>query len=131
VNAVGASKYWNSTAIFITWDDWGGWFDHVKPVIYSSYEVGFRVPLIVVSPYAKKGYVSHVQHQQSSILHFIETNFGLGTLGYADARADNLADCFNYLQAPTPYAYIPTPGWSARDLAQSAGPSNIPPDDDF
>ena len=131
VNAVGASKYWNSTAIFITWDDWGGWFDHVKPVIYSSYEVGFRVPLIVVSPYARKGYVSHVQHQQSSILHYIETTFGLGTLGYADARADNLADCFNYMQSPTPYAYIPTPGWSARDLAQSAGPSNAPPDDDF
>ena len=71
------------------------------------------MPLIVVSPYAKKGYVSHVQHQQSSILHYIETTFGLGTLGYADARADNLADCFNYMQSPTPYAYIPTPGWSA------------------
>jgi len=131
VNAVGKSKYWNSTAIFITWDDWGGWYDHVKPIIYSSYEVGFRVPLIVVSPYAKRGYVSHVQHQQSSILHFIETNFGLPTLGYADARADNLADCFNYLQSPTPFAFIPTPGWSARDLAKSELPSNVPVDDDF
>ncbi|HEY1655833.1 MAG TPA: alkaline phosphatase family protein, partial [Candidatus Tumulicola sp.] len=50
VNAIGKSKYWNSTAIFITWDDWGGWFDHVKPPILNSYELGFRVPLIVVSP---------------------------------------------------------------------------------
>ena len=131
VNAVGKSKYWGSTAIFITWDDWGGWFDHVKPVIYNKYEVGFRVPLIVVSPYAKLAYVSHVQHEQASILHFIETNFGLGTLGYADERADNLADCFNFSQSPTPYAYIPTPGWTAADLAKAAGPSNVPPDDDF
>ena len=131
VNAVGKSKYWKSTAIFITWDDWGGWFDHVKPVIYNSYEVGFRVPLIVVSPYARRGYVSHVQHEQASILHFIESNFGLGTLGYADARADNLVDCFDYTQPLRPYAYIPTPGWSADDLAKVAGPSNVPPDDDF
>jgi len=84
-----------------------------------------------VSPYAKLKYVSHVQHQQSSILHFIETNFGLGTLGYADDRADNLADCFNFLQSPTPYAYIPTPGWTPEELAKAAGPSKVPPDDDF
>jgi len=131
VNAVGASKYWNTTAIFITWDDWGGWFDHVKPVIYNKYEVGFRVPLIVVSPYAKRGYVSHVQHQQSSILHFIEKNFGLATLGYADARADDLADCFNFKRPPTKFAFVPTPGWTAADLARAAAPSNVPADDDF
>lgn len=131
VNAVGKSKYWNNVAIFITWDDWGGWFDHVKPPMYNNYEIGFRVPLIVVSPYAKHGYVSHVQHQQSSILHFIETNFNLGTLGYADDRADNLADCFNFLGSPVPYVYIPAPGWTAKDLARWAEPSNVPPDDDF
>ncbi len=131
VNAVGRSKYWRNVAIFITWDDWGGWFDHVKPPIINSYELGFRVPLIVVSPYARLGYVSHVQHQQSSILHYIEDVFGLGTLGYQDAHADNLADCFNYLQSPTPYAYVPTPGWSAARLARSAGPSREPNDDDF
>ncbi|MBV8282927.1 MAG: hypothetical protein JO347_12820 [Candidatus Eremiobacteraeota bacterium] len=131
VNALGKSKYWGNTVIFITWDDWGGWFDHVKPVIYSSYEVGFRVPLIVISPYAKVGYVSHVQHEQSSILHFIESNFGLGTLGYADARADNLKDCFNFMQAPTKFVYIKTPGWNDDELAKAAGPSNVPPDDDF
>jgi phospholipase C len=131
VNAIGQSTYWNSTAIFITWDDWGGWFDHVKPVMYDRYEVGFRVPLIVVSPYAKKGYVSHVQHQQSSILHFIESTFTLGTLGHADLRADDLSDCFNFLQPPTPFTVVATPGWSAKTLARSAGPSNVPPDDDF
>jgi phospholipase C len=131
VNAVGQSKYWNTTAIFITWDDWGGWFDHVPPLMYNKYEGGFRVPLIVVSPYAKKAYVSHVQHQQSSILHYIESTFTLGTLGHADLRADDLSDCFNMLQKPTPYTVIATPGWTPKRLARSAGPSNVPPDDDF
>lgn len=131
VNAVGASKYWQDTAVFVTWDDWGGWFDHVKPVVYSSYEVGFRVPLIVVSPYAKPAYVSHVQHEQSSILKFVEKNWGLGSLGYADARADDLSDCFNYHQAPTKFVAIPT-GWRVADLVNllNRGP-RIPADDDF
>jgi phospholipase C len=58
VDQIGASPFWNSTAIIITWDDWGGWYDHVRPSsIYNSYEYGFRVPLIVVSPYARTGYV--------------------------------------------------------------------------
>ena len=67
VNAIGQSQYWNDTAIFVTWDDWGGWFDHVPPPVYNSYELGFRVPLVVVSPYAKAHYVSHVQHEFASI----------------------------------------------------------------
>ena len=54
VNAIGNSPYWSNTAIFITWDDWGGFYDHVAPPIYNSYEYGFRVPLIVVSPYAER-----------------------------------------------------------------------------
>src|SRR5262249_1315957 len=60
VNAVGNSPYWANTAIIITWDDWGGWYDHVKPpLLLNQYEIGFRVPMIVVSPYAKPGHVSH------------------------------------------------------------------------
>ncbi|HEV2738261.1 MAG TPA: alkaline phosphatase family protein, partial [Candidatus Elarobacter sp.] len=70
VNAIGASPYWSNTAIFITWDDWGGWYDHVKPQQFNAYELGFRVPLIVVSPYARPAYVSHVQHEFGSILKF-------------------------------------------------------------
>jgi phospholipase C len=130
VNAVGKSKYWNSTAIFVVWDDWGGWFDHVKPPVRSSYELGFRVPLIVISPYARRGYVSHVQHEQSSILKFVEENFSLGSLGYADELSDNLSDCFNFSGPPTPYVYIPTPGWSVADFINAA-PTNVPADDDF
>lgn len=127
VNAVGSSKYWNSTAILITWDDWGGWFDHVKPVQYNSYELGFRVPLVVVSPYARPGYVSHVQHEFGSLLHFTENVFETGTVGFTDARADNLADCFNFAQPPLPFHHIAASMTAADFLRQP--PDATPPDD--
>jgi phospholipase C len=103
VNEIGKSSYWSNTVILITWDDWGGWYDHVAPKIHNSYEYGFRVPLIVVSPYAKRGYVSHATHDFGSLLHFAEGIFGLPTLGYADSRADDLADCFDFNQKPTAF----------------------------
>jgi phospholipase C len=96
VNAIGNSQYWDNTAIFITWDDWGGWYDHVAPSLINSYEYGFRVPLIVVSPFARQGYVSHVTHDFGSILKFIEEVYHLDSLGYADALADDLSDCFDF-----------------------------------
>jgi phospholipase C len=109
VNAIGSSSYWDSTAVFVTWDDWGGWYDHVGPQILTSYELGLRVPLIVVSPYAKAGYVSHVPHEFGSLLRFVEERYALGTLGYTDARADDLTDCFNFNQAPLPYHAVMAP----------------------
>jgi phospholipase C len=96
VNAIGSSSYWSNTVILVTWDDWGGWYDHVAPKIHNSYEYGFRVPLLVISPYAKTGYVSHVTHDFGSLLRFTEATFRLPTLGYADSRADDLADCFDF-----------------------------------
>ena len=96
VNAIGQSQYWDNTVILITWDDWGGWYDHVPPTVINSYEYGFRVPLIVVSPFARQGYVSHVTHDFGSILRFIEEVYHLPTLGYADALADDLSDCFDF-----------------------------------
>jgi phospholipase C len=127
VNAVGTSKYWNNTAIFVTWDDWGGWYDHVKPQIYNSYELGFRVPLIVISPYAKPGYVSHVPHEFGSILKFIEERYGLPTLGYTDERADDLSDCFNFSQPPLPYRPVATRYSRAQLMARWHA---SPPDND-
>jgi phospholipase C len=109
VNAIGNSLYWNSTAIFVVWDDWGGWYDHVKPPIYNYYELGFRVPFIVISPYAKNGYVSHVQHEFGSMLKFTEEVFGLGSLGETDVRADDLGDCFNFNRQPTQFRTIAAP----------------------
>ena len=106
VNAIGSSPYWSNTAMLIAWDDWGGWYDHVPPQIINSYEYGFRVPLIVVSPYAKPGYVSHVTHDFGSILKFIETVYSLPSLGYADAPADDLSDCFDFKQTPLTFQKV-------------------------
>jgi phospholipase C len=129
VNAIGQSQYWQNTAIFVTWDDWGGWFDHVQPQMFNSYELSFRVPLIVVSPYAKPGYVSHVQHEYGSILKYVEETYGLPSLGYTDARADDLSDCFNYSQTPIVFQTIQADRRAADFI--HAPMVNVPPDDDF
>jgi phospholipase C len=117
VNAIGNSQYWDSSAIFVVWDDWGGWYDHVPPpqVLVDceqwgcGYVYGFRVPLIVVSPYANPAYISHVDHDFGSILKFTEEVFNLPSLGYADAYADDLSDCFNFNQRPTAFRKIAAP----------------------
>jgi phospholipase C len=128
VNAVGESQYWNDTAIFITWDDWGGWYDHVPPIEYNSYELGFRVPLIVVSPYAKLHFVSHRQHEFGSILKFVEKTFGLGSLGTTDVRADDLSDCFDFSTRPHRFRPIPAPLPPSYFLKQPISMQD--PDDD-
>jgi phospholipase C len=128
VNGIGGSAYWKDTAIFISWDDWGGWYDHVPPKIINSYEYGFRVPLIVVSPYAKRAYVSHVTHDFGSILKFTEKAFDLGSLGYADSSADDLYDCFNFQQKPRKFQPIKT-RYDVRYLLEHRGPS-LPVDTD-
>ncbi len=101
VDAVGQSKFWKTSAIFVFWDEWGGWYDHVAPP-YEDYDgLGFRVPLLIISPYAKKNYVSHVQYEHGSILRFAEDEFGLSQLSAADARAnDPAADAFNFKRRP-------------------------------
>ncbi len=128
VNAIGNSPYWSNTAILITWDDWGGWYDHVTPTIANSYEYGFRVPLIVISPYAKRGYVSHVTHDFGSLLHFTEANFQLPTLGYADSAADDLSDCFDYTQRTASFQPFAARFNAAHFLSYRRPP--LDPDDD-
>jgi phospholipase C len=106
VDAIGQSQFWNSTAIFVTWDDWGGWYDHVPPPVSQTnpyFAWGLRVPVIVISPYARPAYVSHVLHTTGSILHFAEVVFDLPRLGEEDARDDDFTDAFNFSQAPTPF----------------------------
>ena len=110
VNAVGESKYWDSTAIFIFWDDYGGWYDP-EPPAYADYDgLGFRIPLLVISPYAKKGYVSHVPYEHGSILKFVEDTFGLARLAASDKRANSLAgDCFDFSKPPRKFVTIQSP----------------------
>jgi phospholipase C len=133
VNAIGNSQFWSSTAIIIAWDDWGGWYDHVAPPIdstYGYYEYGFRVPLIVVSPYAKAGYISHVQHDFGSILKFTEEQFNLTTVapGYADTRSDDLSDCFDFTQTPLTFQTIKAEKDASYFINDKRPPQ--PPDDD-
>jgi phospholipase C len=110
VNAVGQSKFWDSTAIFVQWDDWGGLYDHVPPPFEDYDGLGFRVPLLVISPYAKENYVSHVQYETASVLRFAEDLYGLGQLAAADRRANSPAiDCFDFLQKPRPFVKIAAP----------------------
>jgi phospholipase C len=128
VNSIGTSQYWANTAIIITWDDWGGWYDHVPPTIYDSYEYGFRTPLIIVSPYTKEAYVSHVTHDFGSILKFIEEVFQLPSLGYADARADDFSDCFDLNQ--TPIVFQPIPAAVDRNFFLTVKRPVTPPDNE-
>ncbi|HEY6326454.1 MAG TPA: alkaline phosphatase family protein [Candidatus Cybelea sp.] len=110
VNTVGKSKFWDSTAIFVQWDDWGGLYDHVKPPYLGRDSLGFRVPLLVISPYAKKNFVSHTQYETASVLRFAEDLWGLDRLALADRRANSPAgDCFDFSQPPRRFAEIKAP----------------------
>ena len=109
VNAIGESKSWSSTAIFVFWDDYGGWYDP-EPPEYADYDgLGFRLPLLVISPFAKKGAVSHTHYEHGSMLKFVEDHFGLGRLSASDRRANSLDDCFNFNQAPRKFVRIHAP----------------------
>jgi len=124
VNAIGTNKacpngdlYWNDTAILITWDDWGGWYDHVPPPPIpgngwgQAYIYGFRLPLLVVSAYTPAGYVDNVTHDFGSFLRFTEQNFGLSLIGpgyFADSYADDMSSFFT-LTTPRPFVQIKAP----------------------
>jgi phospholipase C len=137
VNAIGENTaLWNSSVIFVVWDDWGGWYDHVPPKYLDYDGLGFRVPMLVISPYAKQGYVTHVQYEFGSILKFAEYNFGLepvtplnccyGHRG-SDRRANNPAsDVFDFTASPRPFMPIPTT--LKKDYFVHAAPDRRPVD---
>ena len=149
VNAVGNSSctdtvdnqtftYWQDTAILITWDDWGGWYDHEPPTILAGvqgdYQYGFRVPMIVVSAYTNQGYADNNRYDFGSILRFLEYNFaslGLteGELGFADSRAtSDLTAFFHLNQAARPFTPIAAPKGADFFINDPRPPE--PPDDD-
>jgi phospholipase C len=100
VKAVQQSPAWADTAIIITYDENGGFWDHVAPPTGDRWGPGTRVPAIVISPYAKKGFVDHTQYDTTSILKLIEERWGLAPLGTRDAAATGLANAFDFSQTP-------------------------------
>ncbi len=123
VDAVGKSKYWNDTAIVLLWDDWGGWYDPIPPAQTNYTSLGFRVPLVVLSPYARTDYVSKTDYQYGSILKWIEQNFGLGSLHTTDETSTSIGDMLNYTQKPTPFVNEPLP--SERNCGGTISPQQI------
>lgn len=104
IRAIQNSPYWKDTAIFLTYDDFGGTFDHVPPPVIDRWGPGARVPMLIVSPYAKKGFVDSTQYDHTSTLKFIETRWQLEPLGTRDAAANDLTNAFDFDQAVLPAA---------------------------
>jgi phospholipase C len=102
VNAVMQSQYWQNCAIIITWDDYGGFYDHVKPTQPDQYGFGFRVPAIVISPFSRSGTIVHALYDFTSTLQLIETKFLLSSLTGRDSAANSMLACFNFSQTPLP-----------------------------
>ena len=147
VNAIGESQYWNSTAIVIVWDDWGGFYDPVAPVCTSGSQCrdnqggpGFRVPMLVVSPYSRVGqgsnggYISNVVYSFGSIIRFVEDTFDLGRLGTTDETTNSLGpeygsqggDMFDFYQSPRQFQAIGSKYSRSHFLHQK--PSRLPVD---
>jgi phospholipase C len=128
VNAVGESKYWKSCAIVVLWDDWGGFYDNASPPLYDNQGgLGFRIPMIIISPYVQAR-VDHTQYETASVLRFIENNWNLGQLGQEDVRATPITDAFNFSQTPRPFQ--PISAKYSRSFFLNQKPSGIPPDSD-
>ncbi|MBZ5680458.1 MAG: choice-of-anchor D domain-containing protein [Acidobacteriia bacterium] len=107
INAIMQGPNWNSTAIFLTWDDFGGFYDHVPPPSTDTFGFGPRVPLLIISPFAKAGFISHTQYEFASVLKFIEQRFGLTPLTARDGAASDTTDSFDFTQTPRPPLVLP------------------------
>jgi phospholipase C len=130
IGAIMRSPLWESSAIILTWDDWGGWYDHVAPPQIDRDGYGFRVPALIISPYAKRGLIFHETADFTSIVKFIERLHGLAPLSTRDEQANDLMNAFDF-QQPARQAAIPTGrrvnavvtphGLSAERLTQTYG----------
>jgi phospholipase C len=102
LNAIMRSKYWDNTVVIITWDDFGGFYDHVRPPHYDVMGLGPRVPLLIISPWAKEGYIDHTTYEFSSVLKFIESLHDLDPLTARDRRANDMMGAFDFAATPDP-----------------------------
>ncbi|HZU98162.1 MAG TPA: alkaline phosphatase family protein, partial [Planctomycetota bacterium] len=131
VEAIGHSRYWDRCAIFITWDDFGGFYDHVAPPQVDRLGLGFRVPCVIVSPYVKKGVVEHTTFEHSSLLRFAELVHDLPAMTARDAASADMRTAFDFSQAPRSFSEFATPAPSSEDEGDDsnvvATPSCITP----
>lgn len=127
INALMRSPNWSTSALFLTWDDFGGFYDHVPPPPGPNPQIGFgfRVPTIIISPYARPGYVDHATYSFSSMLKFTEDTFGLSSLTAYDGQANDMFNAFDFSQAPLPPLIL-----NQRACPTIAVESKISPQDD-
>jgi phospholipase C len=106
VNALMRSSSWKSSAFMWQYDDWGGWYDHVRPPQVDAHGYGFRTPALLVSPYARRGHIESSTLDFTSILKFIEENWGLKPLAARDRKAKSIARAFDFTQPPREAAFL-------------------------
>jgi phospholipase C len=121
------SRYWDSTALLLSYDGSSGWFDHVRPPRMGRARLGLRVPALLISAYARKGRVDHTVLDFTSALRFIEQNWHLAALTSRDAHANSLTSAFNFAAGPRPPALIPgfTAGSDGLPPASSSSPAPV------
>ncbi|HEY8686359.1 MAG TPA: alkaline phosphatase family protein [Chloroflexota bacterium] len=102
LNALMKSPLWSSTAVFLTWDDFGGFYDHVAPPVHDFISYGPRVPTLVISPYARAHTVDHTAYDFGSIVRYVEDKFNLPRMGEYDRAATSIAGSLNLTQQPIP-----------------------------
>ena len=108
LNAVMSGPDWNSTVVFLTWDDFGGFYDHVAPPVVDNFGFGPRVPFLIISPWARRGHITHTTLEFSSVLKFIEERFDLDPLTERDQDANDLIDSFDFDRHPRPPLLLQT-----------------------
>lgn len=109
INDIMKSQYWSSSAIVLTWDDYGGWYDNASPPQVDQYGFGFRVPALIISPFARHGFVDSTLSEFASTLKLIETIFHIPSLGTRDVNASDLLEAFNFNQSPRAPLVLPGP----------------------
>ena len=124
VNAIMKSPYWKDTAIILTWDDYGGFYDHVPPPKKNLYELGPRVPLIVISPYTRSHFVSHKTYDFRSVMKYIEQTFHLPPKMPYDRTVSSIGNMLNLHQTPQPPKVLSTRSCSRAAIRARA---HLPP----
>ena len=125
INAIMQGPNWNTTAIFVSWDDWGGFYDHVNPPQVDQYGLGIRVPGLVISPYARQGFVDHKTYSFESWLRIVEERFGVTPMTARDSTAGDMIDSFDFTQTPRPPMVLKVEGDKYPPVLQTlAHPAN-------